>query len=138
MKLIIKKSNYNKVTEAPFAKQNLAEVCKWFNFIEDNDLAEFPDNHITMSTALDYYIDSPYYYMNNGYYFSSYSMAVGCKLPARPTWDCYCVFAPNKIPVQFVFINKTSNIFNSFNFGAQFSALETDLVEIDTRKYDGC
>lgn len=134
----IKKAGYESKLKTDLVKNNLSEICKWFNFIEDNNLAEFPDNHITMSIALDYYIDSPDCYMNNGYYFSSYSMAVGRKLPTRPTWDCYCIFAQNKIPVQFVFINKTSNIFNSFNFGAQFPVLETDLVEIDTRRYDGC
>lgn len=138
MILTIKKADRESKLRTDLVKNNLLEICKWFNFIEDNGLAEFPDNHITMSIALDYYIDSPDYYMNNGYYFNSYSMAVGCKLPARPTWDCYCVFAPNKIPMQFVFINKTSNIFNSFNFGIGFSALETDFVEIDTREYDGC
>lgn len=138
MILTIKKADCESKLNTDLVKNNLLETCKWFNFIEDNNLAEFPDNHITMSIALDYYINSPDCYMNNGYYFSSYSMAVGRKLPARPTWDCYCIFAQNKIPVQFVFINKTSNIFNSFNFGAQFPVLETDLVEIDTREYDGC
>lgn len=138
MILTIKNADRESKLKIDLVKNNLLEICKWFNFIEDNNLAEFPDNHITMSTALDYYIDSPDRYMNNGVYFGSYGMAVGRKLPARPTWDCYCIFAPNKIPTQFVFINKTSNIFNSFNFGAQFSALETDLVEIDTREYDGC
>ena len=34
MKLIIKKSNYENATKAPFVKRNLVEVCKWFNFNE--------------------------------------------------------------------------------------------------------
>lgn len=138
MILTIKKADYKSKLKADFVKNNLLEVCKWFNFIEDNGLTDFPDNHITMYINLDYHIDLPDCYMNNGVYFYSYSMTIGRKLPTRPTWDCYCIFAPNKIPMQFVFINKTSNIFNSFNFGAQFSALETDLVEIGTREYDGC
>lgn len=138
MILTIKNVDHESKLKIDLVKNNLLEICKWFNFIEDNNLAEFPDNHITMYVTLDYHIDSPHCYMNNGVYFSSYGMAIGRKLPTRPTWDCYCVFSPNKIPMQFVFINKTSNIFNSFNFGAQFSALETDLVEIDTREYDGC
>lgn len=137
MILTIKKADYEAKLKTDFVKNNLSEVCKWFNFIEDNNLAELPDNHITTSVALDYHIDSPNCYMNNGYYFSPYSMAIGCKLPTIPTWDCYCVFASNKIPVQFVFINKDCNIFNAFNLGAQFAVLE-DLMEIDTRAYDGC
>lgn len=137
MIFIIKKADRETKLKTDFVKNNLLETCRWFNFIEDNGLAEFPDNHITMSVALDYFIDSPDRYMNNGVYFSLYGSATGRKLPTRPTWDCYCVFASNKIPMQFVFVNKHCDIFNAFNFGAQFSALETDLMEIDTRTYDG-
>ena len=137
MKLIVKRANYEAKLKTGFAKTNLLEICKWFNFIEDNSLVEFPDDNITMSVTLDYFIDSPDCYVNNGVYYSAYGMAIGHKLPTRPLWSCYCVSAYNKIPTQFAFLNKSSDIFNVFNFGAQFPVLETDLVEIDTRTYDG-
>lgn len=77
MILTIKKADYESKLKTDLVKNNLLEICKWFNFIEDNGLTVFADNHITMYVTLDYHIDSPNRYMNNGVYFSSYGMAVG-------------------------------------------------------------
>ena len=74
MKLIVEKSNYKKDAEAPFVKRNLVEVCKWFNFIEDNMHVQFPNEHITLKIELDYFIASPNMYTKNG---------------AHRTYQCY-------------------------------------------------
>ena len=59
MKLIIKKSDYENAAKAPFVKRNLVEVCKWFNFIEDDMHVQFQDERITSRISLDYFIGNP-------------------------------------------------------------------------------
>lgn len=129
MKLVIKKSNYENNAKAPFVKRNLAEVCKWFNFIEDNMHVQFPDEHITLKIELDYFIASPNMYTKNGAH-RTYQM-----LPTRGSWDCYCFMPSNKIPAHFIYINKGVNIFNAFLLGAPFGR-DAEVVEIDTRTYN--
>lgn len=129
MKLIVEKSNYENDAEAPFVKRNLVEVCKWFNFIEDNMHIRFPDECIPFKIELDYFIASPNMYTKNGAH-TAYQM-----LPTRGSWDCYCLIPPNKIPVHFIYINKSADIFNSFSFGAPFRR-DAKVVEIDTRTYN--
>lgn len=136
MKFTITKANYITCTVAKSAKVNLLDVCKWFNFIEDDMHVQFPDDHITLRIAFDYFIANPSNYMNNGV-FGVHSWTNHLKLPTHDNWESYCLFASNKIPVQFVYINKHADIFSGFEFGVQ---LDRDLewMEIDTRTYDGC
>ena len=129
MKLIIKKSNYENDTREPFVKRNLVEVCKWFNFIEDDMHVQFPYEHINLGIFLDYFIVNPNMYTKNGLN-TAYQM-----LPTRGLWDCYCLMASNKIPVNFIYINKKADIFNSFSFGDTFGR-DAEIVEIDTRIYN--
>lgn len=129
MKLIIKKSDYENAEKAPFVKRNLVEVCKWFNFIEDDMHVQFPDERITLRIGLDYFIGNPDIYTKNGMK-TYYQM-----LPTRGLWDCYCLMAPNKIPLNFIYINKSADIFNCFSFGLSFSR-DAEVVEIDTRTYN--
>ena len=129
MKLIVKKSNYENAAKAPFVKRKLVEICKWFNFIEDDMHVQFPDEHINLRIFLDYFIENPNMYTKNGVN-TAYQM-----LPTRGSWDCYCLMASNKIPVSFIYINKKADIFNSFSFGAPFSK-DAEVVEIDTRIYN--
>lgn len=129
MKLIIKKSNYENTAKAHFVKRNLVEICKWFNFIEDNMHVQFPYERITLRIGLDYFIASPNMYTKNG------ANTVYQMLPTRGSWDCYCLLASNKIPLHFIYINKSANIFNGFSFGVSFS-IDAELAEIDTRTYN--
>ena len=129
MKLIVEKSNYKKDVEAPFVKRNLVEVCKWFNFIEDNMHVQFPDERITLEIWLDYFIAEPDMYTKNGAH-RTYQM-----LPTRGSWDCYCFMLSSKIPRRFIYINKSANIFNIFSFGDTFCR-DAEVVEIDTRTYN--
>ena len=129
MKLIIKKSSYENDMKVRFAKENLLEVCKWFNFIEDNMHVQFPDERITLKIGLDYFIGAPNMYTKNGVH-RTYQM-----LPTRGLWDCYCLLASNKIPLHFIYINKSEDIFNSFSLGAPFGR-DVEVVEIDTRTYN--
>ena len=129
MKLIIKKSDYENAAKAPFVKRNLVEVCRWFNFIEDDMHVQFPDERITSRISLDYFIGNPDIYTKNGM-DTRYQM-----LPTRGLWDCYCLLASNKVPLNFIYINKIADIFNAFSFGVSFSR-DTEVVEIDTRTYN--
>ena len=129
MKLIVEKSNYKKDAEAPFVKRNLVEVCKWFNFIEDDMHVQFPDERITLEIELDYFIADHNIYTKNGVY-TDHQM-----LPTRGSWDCYCSMSSNKIPVSFIYINKGADIFNGFSLYIPFSR-DAEVVEIDTRTYN--
>ena len=129
MKLIVKKSNYENDAKAPFVKRNLVEVCKWFNFIEDDMHIQFPDEHINLQIGLDYFIANPDMYTRNGVN-TRYQM-----LPTRGSWDCYCLMASNKMPLHFIYINKSANIFNGFSFDVSFSR-DAEVAEIDTRTYN--
>lgn len=129
MKLVIKKSNYENDAKAPFVKRNLVEVCKWFNFIEDNMHVQFQDEHISLEIELDYFIASPNMYTKNGAH-TDHQM-----LPTRGSWDCYCAMSSNKIPLNFIYINKSADIFNSFSLHIPF-ARDAEVVEIDTRTYN--
>ena len=129
MKLIIKKSDYENAAKAPFVKRNLVEVCKWFNFIEDDMHVQFPDERITLKIELDYFIASPNMYTKNGAH-RTYHI-----LPTRGSWDCYCSMSSNKIPVSFIYINKRADIFNGFSLYIPFSR-DAEVVEIDTRTYN--
>ena len=129
MKLIIKKSNYENSAKEHFVKRNLVEVCKWFNFIEDDMHVQFPDERITLEIVLDYFIADPNMYTKNGAH-RTYHM-----LPTRGSWDCYCFMPSNKIPVSFIYINKSADIFNCFLLYIPFSR-DAEVVEIDTRTYN--
>ncbi len=138
MKFTITKANYVTCTVAKSAKANLLDVCKWFNFIEDDMHVQFPDDHITLRIAFDYFIAGPDNYMKNGVYIGHNRRGINHqRLPAHDDWDSYCLFSSNKIPVQFVYINKGANIFNGFEFGVQLDG-DLEWMEIDTRTYDGC
>ena len=129
MKLIIKKSNYENSAKEHFVKRNLVEVCKWFNFIEDDMHVQFPDERITLEIELDYFIADHNIYTKNGVYIDHQM------LPTRGSWDCYCSMSSNKIPVSFIYINKSADIFNGFSLYIPFSR-DAEVVEIDTRTYN--
>lgn len=137
MKFTMVKQNYESGTSTRFAKENLLAVCKWFNFIEDDMHVRFPDNHITVVISLDYFIAGVDNYTKNGVIIGDCRFSGHQRLTSRQNFDCYCLFGPNKIPVQFIYVNKSADVFNGFEFGVQLNE-DLDLVEIDTRIYDGC
>lgn len=137
MKFTITKVNYITGTVTNSGKANLLDVCKWFNFIEDDMHVQFPDDHITLRITFDHFIAGSDGYMENGVYLCGSRHATGhLKLPAYGDWDSYCLFSCNKIPLQFVYINKSVDIFNGFEFGVQLDG-DLEQMEIDTRAYDG-
>lgn len=127
MKLVIRRERYEQIIKH-HAKENLLDVCRCINFIEDNTNARFSSDHITLGFAFDGLSTAPDVYMKNGAYDMYH------RLPMKSSWDCYCAFDRNHLPIDFIYINRDADEINRFVLGAMLlhSAVT---IEIDTRKY---
>lgn len=127
MKLIIEKESCERLYKSSF-EENLLDVCRWINFVEDNMNVWLPSDRIFVKIEFDQLSISPYVYMKNGAY------EIYHRLPVKSSWDCYCALDGKHFPLAFIYINKESDAFNGFILGAMFLR-GTQTIEIDTRKY---